>query len=153
MSGHFDLDRVYQKFRGDDNRRKESRRCVEQPQARLFADVCKVAKIPRDEIVDLVKRCERDMDGVGDVFSVKDAAIDITFGKNCDLICQLELFERFHEVQISTAVRLGHSLEFPLDKDRTASTIFRQFVFPPANSQISAKRLAVIEIGTDNGCF
>ena len=112
-----------------------------------------MAEIPSDKIVDLVKRGESDVDGVGDVFAVKDAAVDIAFGEDGDLLDKLKLFERFNKIEVAAAVRFGHAFELTLNEDRTACTVFRHLVLPPADGHIAAERFAVIEIGTDNGCF
>ena len=50
-------------------------------------------------------------------------------------------------------MRLVKPFEFARNQRRNHRTIFRQFVFPPANRQIAAKRLAIIEIGADDGRF
>ena len=112
-----------------------------------------MAEIPRDKIVDLVKRGESDVDGVGDVFAVKDAAVDVAFGEDGDLFDKLELFERLYKVEIAAAMRFGHAFELALDEDRAARAIFRQLVLPPADGHIAAKGFAIVKIGADNGCF
>lgn len=55
MSGLFILDRVYKKLRRNDDGREKTGGCIEQPQPRLLTDVGNMAKIPGDEIVDLMK--------------------------------------------------------------------------------------------------
>ena len=50
----------------------------------MFADIGNVTEIPGDKVVDLVKRGECYMDGIGQKFSMKNAARDITFGEDGD---------------------------------------------------------------------
>lgn len=115
MSGLFLLNRMHQKLGRDDNRREESGGGVEKAETCLFADVCKMAEIPRDDVVDLVKRGKGDVDGVGYVFAVKNAAVDIAFGEDRDFLGQLELFERFYQIEVTCAMRLMGAFELTLD--------------------------------------
>jgi len=112
-----------------------------------------MAEIPRDEIIDLVKRCKGHVNGIGNVLAVKDAALDIALGEDRDLLGEFELFERFDKVQIAAAVRLVYSFELTLDKDRAACTILGKLVLPPTDSHIAAKGLTVVEVGADDRGF
>ena len=119
----------------------------------MFADVGDVAEIPRDQIIDLVIRGDGDVDRVGDVFAVKDAAFDVALGEDGDLLGKVELFERFDKIKAAGAVWLGDAFQLTLDKNRAESTILRQFVLPPSDRQITTKRFAVVEICSDDRCF
>src|SRR5690349_16773119 len=112
-----------------------------------------MAEVPGDQIIYLVKRSERNMQRIGDVLAMKDAARDIAFGENRRLIRQLDLFELTCEFQVTCAMRLGHALKLAQDERRDHSAVFRHFVFPPANRQVTTKWLAVIEVGADNRGF
>jgi hypothetical protein len=144
---------VDEKFGGDDHGGEETGGGVEEAEAGLFADVGDVAEIPGDEIIDLMKRGEGDVDGVGDVFSVKDPAFDIAFGENGDFFGELELLERLDQIQISGTVRLGDALKLTPDKYRAKSAVFGKFVFPPPNSHIPPERFAIIQVRADHGGF
>ena len=50
-------------------------------------------------------------------------------------------------------MRLSQTVELALDKCRAISVIFLQLMFPPTDRQIASKRLAIIEIGSDDRCF
>lgn len=60
-----------------------------------------MAKIPSDEIIDLVKRGESDVECIGDEFSMKYSSFDIAFGKYRDLLGNFELFERLDKAKIT----------------------------------------------------
>lgn len=62
------LNAVDQKLRRDDHGGEKTCGRIEQTQPCLFADVGDVTKIPRHQIIDLVKRGKSDMYGVGKVF-------------------------------------------------------------------------------------
>ena len=123
---------------------------VEHSESRLFADVGDVAEVPGDEIVDLVKGGEGDVEGVGDVFAVKDAAFDIALGEDGDLFGDVELLERLYKIEVALTMRLADAFELALDKQRRVDSIFRQLMFPPADRHVAAERVAVVEIGTDH---
>src|SRR5215203_6140442 len=65
---------VDEKLRRDDRGRKKAGRRVEQSNSRLLSHIREMAEVPRDQVIDLVKRRERHVDRVGNEFSVKDAA-------------------------------------------------------------------------------
>ena len=90
----------------------------------MFADVGDVAEVPGDEIIDLVDRRDGDVDGIGDVFAVKDAAFDVALGKYRDFLGKIELFERLNQIETSGAVRFGDAFELTLDEYRAKCTIF-----------------------------
>src|SRR5947207_3416134 len=50
-------------------------------------------------------------------------------------------------------MRLSQTVELALDKCRAISVIFLQLMFPPTDRQIASKRLAIIEIGSDDRCY
>lgn len=108
-----------------------------------------MAEVPGDEVIDLVERGEGEVDGVGEVFAVKDAAFDVAFGEDGGLFDEFELLERADEIEIAGAMRFGDAFEFAMDKDRAARAVFVEFVLPPADSQVAAQRLAVVEIRSD----
>ena len=88
-----------QKLGCDDDRREKTRCRIKHPQPRLFSHVGDVAEIPSDEIVYLVKRGDRDMYGIGYVFAVKDAPIDIAFGEYRNFLGKVELLKGLDEVE------------------------------------------------------
>ena len=90
---------------------------------------------------------------VRNVFAVKNATVNIALGKDGDLLDEFELFERFDQIEAAGAVWLGDPLKFTLNKDGAKSPIFRQLMLPPANRQVTAKRFAVVEVCSDDGCF
>lgn len=112
-----------------------------------------MAEIPRNDVVDLVKRGKSDMDGVGDVLAVEDAAVDIALSQDRDLLGDLKLFERLYQIQVAAPVRFFHSLDLTSNEDGTIGPVLGQFVFPPADREIAAKGLAIVEIGADDGRF
>ncbi len=133
MARFFYLNGVYEKFGCDDNWREESGGGVEHTEACLFTDVGNVAEIPCDEIVDLVDGGDGDVDCVGDVFAVKDAALDIAFGEDRDFLGKIELLERLDEIETAGAVRFGDAFYLTLDEYRAEYAIFRKFMLPPAD--------------------
>ena len=46
-----------------------------------------------------MERRDRDVNGIGHIFSLKDTSLDITLGEDRDLLGKLELFDRFDEIQ------------------------------------------------------
>ena len=120
----FFLNCVDEKFGRNNDRREEPGSRVEQPQACLLADVGDVPEIPRHQIVDLVKRGERDVNSVGEIFPVKNAAFDVAFCEYRHLFGYVELLKRAHEVQITRPVRLRDPLEFAFDQYRAKHAIF-----------------------------
>jgi hypothetical protein len=51
----FVLETVYEEFGCDDQRRKETRGSIKEPQPGLFSDIGNVSKVPRNQVIDLVK--------------------------------------------------------------------------------------------------
>jgi len=98
-----------QEFRCHYNRGKESGGSIEKSDTRLFAYVRDVTEIPGDEIVYLVKRGDRHVDGVRHIFSMEDAPLDISLGEYSDLLRQLKLLKGFYEIQTSGAIGLGNA--------------------------------------------
>ena len=133
-----------EKFGRNDDGRKKSGGGVEKPQARLFADVCQMSEIPRNQIIDFVNRGEREMQRVGDKSAMEYAARNITFGENGGFFGEIERFNRRDEPQISGAVRLADLLNLAPHENRAERSVFVEFVFPPANRQIAPKRFAVV---------
>ena len=88
----FSLLTVDEKLRCYDHRREESGGGIKKAQAGLLSDVRDVSEIPRHQVIDLVKRSEGDVDRIRDVFSVKDAAGDITFGEDRNFLGKLQVF-------------------------------------------------------------
>ena len=82
-----------------------------------FADVGDVSEIPCNEIIDLVKRRQRDVKSVRQKFSMKNAAGDISLGKDRGLFRKFEAFERFDYFQIARPVRFVHAFQFPLNQN------------------------------------
>src|SRR5437588_3101870 len=50
-------------------------------------------------------------------------------------------------------MRLFQSFQLARDQRRNHRAILRQLVFPPANGQVTAKWLAVVEVRADNRCL
>lgn len=65
---------VNEKLGSDDNGREKSGGGVKKTHAGLFPDIGEVTEIPCDEIIDFVKRSQRHVNGIGDKFSVENAA-------------------------------------------------------------------------------
>lgn len=64
----------------------------------MLANISEMPEVPSYEIVDLVKRRRREVNRIGDIFAVKDAALDVPFSEYRDLLGDLDLFERFDEI-------------------------------------------------------
>ena len=60
-----------------------------------------MTEVPCDEVVDLVKRSEGDMDGIGKIFSVEYPAFDVAFGEDRNLVGDFKFLERADEVEIA----------------------------------------------------
>ena len=58
------LYRVHQKLRRYDRWRKETCGRVKKPQTSLLSHVCKITKVPSDDVVDLVERGGSEMDRI-----------------------------------------------------------------------------------------
>lgn len=112
-----------------------------------------MAEIPGDEVIDLVDGRDGNVDGVGDIFTVKDAAVDVAVSEYGNLVGELELVERFDEVEAAGAIRFGDAFDLTLDHDRAARTVLRKFMLPPAYRQIAPERFSVVQICTDDGGF
>ena len=93
------------------------------------------------------------MDGIRHVFAVKDAAFDVALSEDDGLFGDLKLLERLYQIEIALTVRLVDAFNLALDEERTARAIFIQLVLPPADRNITPERVAVVEIGADDGCF
>jgi len=119
----------------------------------LTAGVGEVAEIPGDEIVDAVERGDGVVDGVGDEFAVKEAAVDVGFGEDGGFVGEVELVEGAEQIEITGAMRLAHALEFAPHQYRAKGRVFAHFVFPPADREVAAKRFVVVEIGAEDGGF
>ena len=50
-------------------------------------------------------------------------------------------------------MRLGKPIKLALDEQRSVGLILFQFMFPPANRQVAAKWLSVVEIRANNRCL
>ena len=142
-----------QKFRRDDDGREKSGGGVKESYAGLFADIGEMAEIPGDKIIDLVKRSERHMHGVGNKFPVKNPAGNITFGQDGDLFGKVEAVKIFNYLEVTGAVRFVDTFKLALDEDRAVNLILRQFVLEPADGQIAAKRIAIVQVRADDRCF
>lgn len=115
-NSRFISDGMNQKFRRYDHGGKEAGGGIKQPKTGLFADVGDMAEIPGDEVIDLVIGREGDVDRVGDVLAVKDAAFDVAFCEDGDFLGEVELFERFDQVETAGTVRFCDSFELALDE-------------------------------------
>ena len=91
-----------------------------------------------------------DVERVADVLAVEDAAREIAVGEDGGLVRQLDLFEPPDELEVAGAVRLGHALQLALDERRDDGAVLRQLALPPADRQVTAERLAVVQVGSDN---
>jgi hypothetical protein len=47
-------------------------------------------------------------------------------------------------------VRLGHALQLPDDERRDDGAVLRKLVLPPADGEVAAERLAVVEVRADD---
>ncbi len=112
---------------------KKTSGCVEQSKSGLLSDVSQMAKIPCNDVIDLMKRSKGHVYRVGNVFAMEYAPVNIPLGQNGNLVCDLELFERFDKFEIAGPVRFGDSFQFALDQNRTVSAILEKLVFPPPN--------------------
>ena len=137
----------------DDDRREESGSGVEQAYAGLFADIGEVAEVPRDEIIDLVKRSQRHVNCVRNELSMKYPPRNISFRENGDLFGKIKAIEVFDYFEVTCAVRLVDTLQLTLNQDRTVNLVFREFVLKPTDGQIAAKRIAIVEIRSDDRCL
>src|SRR3954470_14003265 len=84
---------------------------------------------------------------------MKDAARDVAFGEDRRFIRQLHLFELTRQFQVTRAMRFRHALKLAHHQRRNDRAVSGQLVLPPTNRQVTAKRLAVIKVSTDNGRF
>src|SRR6185369_10709183 len=94
-----------------DHRREESGGGIKKAQAGLLSDIGDVSEIPRYQVIDLVKRGKRHMDRIRDVFSVKDAAGDITFGEDRNFLGKFQVFEGFYQIEITGTMWFRHTLD------------------------------------------
>src|SRR6185369_13426532 len=108
-----------------------------------------MTEVPRYQIIDLVNRRNRHVQGVGDVLAMKDAARDVTFREYRCFFSEIDLFEIADEFEIRSAMRFLHAREFRRDERRDHGAVVRHLVFPPADRQVAAKRLTVIEVSAD----
>ena len=88
----FSLLTVDEKLGCYDHRREESGGGIKKAKAGLLSDIGDVSEIPRYQVIDLVKRGKRDVDRVGYIFPVKDAAGNITFGEDRNFLGKLQVF-------------------------------------------------------------
>jgi hypothetical protein len=112
-----------------------------------------MAEVPRDEVVDLVKRRQGDVDRVGEKLSVDDAARDIALGKDRDLFGQFQFRQRVNEFEVTGAMRLRDMLEFAANERRGVRSVLAQFAFKPADGEVASERIVVVEICSDDRGF
>src|SRR5216684_1280924 len=93
------------------------------------------------------------MQSVSHVLTMKDAARDITFGKDRCFFSELDLFQIADQIQISGTMRLRHALKFTIHQRRNHRAVFREFVLPPANCEVAAEGLTIIEVSANYRCF
>src|SRR5262249_37395995 len=136
-----------------DLRDEESGCGVEQFYPRLAVHIRQVTEIPRHQIINLMKRGERDVQRVAQVFPLKDAASDVTVGQYRGLLRDLQLRQVADQLQIAAPVRLTRAFEFPRDQRRNISAVGLQFVLPPSDRQVPAERLAFFAVRADDRCF
>src|SRR5262249_34290130 len=132
---------------------EESGGGIEQFYPRLAMHVRQVAEIPCHQVIDLVKRGERDVQRVAQIFPLKNAAADVTVGQYRGLLGDLQLRQGADQLQIAATVRLARAFEFPRDQRRNIREVVLQFVLPPPDRQVAAERLALVEIRADDRCF
>src|ERR1043166_5058467 len=94
-----------------------------------------------------------DVQSISDVLTVKNSARDITLSENCRFVGQFNLLKILDEFQVRRSMWFRKPLELANDERRDHSSIFRQFVLPPANRQVATERLTIIEIGSDDRSF
>lgn len=58
-------------------------------------------EIPCDQIIDLMERGQSDMNSIGKIFAVKDAARYVSVSEDSDLLIELKTGERFYQIQVS----------------------------------------------------
>ncbi len=90
------------------------------------------------------------MHGVAEVLAVEDAARDVALGEDGRLLRHLDAFERADQLEVAGAVRLRHALKLALDERRDDGAVLAQLALPPADRQVAAERLAVVEVGADD---
>ena len=66
---------------------------------------------------------------------------------------ELDTLERGDDLHVPGAMWLVDALELAFDEQRDAGVVFGELVFEPADSQIAAKRVAGIKIGTNDRRF
>src|SRR6266550_2264812 len=93
------------------------------------------------------------MQRVSHVLTMKNAARDITFGKDRCFFSEFYLLQISNQIQISGTMRLRHALKFAVHQWRNHRAIFREFVLPPADGEVAAEGLAIIEVSADYRCF
>ena len=59
----------------------------------------------------------------------------------------------FDQAEAACAIRLADTLYFPLHEYRCKCPILAKLMFPPSDSEIAAKGLAVIEVSADDRRF
>src|SRR5258708_19949632 len=79
---------------------------------------------------------------------MKDAARDVTFGKDRGFFREFYLFQISDQIQISGTMRLRQALEFAVHERRNHRAIFREFMLPPADCEVAADRLAIIDVAS-----
>src|SRR5947209_6806330 len=112
-----------------------------------------MTEVPCYQIIYLVKRGNRYVQGVRNVLAMKDAARDVALCKDSSFIRQFNLLKLACEFQVARAMRLRHALKLAQDQRRNHRAILRHLVFPPANRQVTTKRLAVIKVSAYDRCF
>ena len=78
-STDFLISSTHEKLWGHDHRHEKSSRRIKETYSSLFAHIGEMAKIPGHEIVYFVYGSERDVQRIGNIFSVENAARDIAF--------------------------------------------------------------------------
>lgn len=144
---------MHEKLGSHDHGREKSRGGIKQSHSCLLSDIGEVAEIPGHQIIDFMIRGKCDVDRISHEFAVEYAAGDIAFRKDRHFFRKFKILQRFDYFQVARPVRLVDPLEFALNEDRAVNLIFGQLMFEPANRQIAAKRIAVIQICTDYGRF
>ncbi len=65
---------MHQKFGCDNNWREKASGGIKKTNSRLAADIRQMSEIPRNQIINFVKRSQRNVERIGNKFAVKNAA-------------------------------------------------------------------------------
>ena len=91
--------RLFSRFRNQKLRRHDHRHIktgggIEEPNARLAANICQVTEVPGHQVVNLMTGGNRHVQRVGNVFAMKYSARNITVREYRCFFSELNLFQR-----------------------------------------------------------